>query len=85
MTDHTGLITLELWRKQADDVLRTWNNWESREQSPLFIAMKFIFVPSASRAKAEHTLPTKKSATDARTEIDLVDAASHEILLIFEL
>ena len=83
LTDHTGPITLELWRKQNDDVLRKWNNRESREQGTLFITVKLFFVRGASRAKAEHILPTKNTATGDRTEIDLVDAEEHEILLMF--
>ena len=74
LTDHAGPITLELWRKQADDVLRKWNDRESCEQGPLLSTVNLFFVRSASRAKAEHMLPTKSIGTGDRTEIDLVDA-----------
>lgn len=42
LTDNTGPITLELWRKQADYVLYAMDNWESREQGPIFMTVKYL-------------------------------------------
>ena len=81
LADHTGPITLELWRKQADEMIRSMEKWGSRDQEPIVVTVKYFFIRSANRGKVEHLLPTKKIASSDRTKIALVDERERGKLL----
>ena len=54
LTDHTGPITLELWRKQADDVLRKWGQLGIPRARPS-IYYRESFLRSRGRSRQSRT------------------------------